>query len=172
MNIAKALVVDDSKLACVTLSRMLEKRAIHADCVGSGEEALEYLKKTRPDIIFLDVIMQGMDGYQTARAITNNTETSNIPVFVCSSNDTAEDRERARQNGATGFLTKPPNQTQLDDNLSALREKIAAPASGAHTLTPPAATGEPSSAEMRSMLWSRHDKSCRPRSRVLRHSCS
>jgi CheY-like chemotaxis protein len=117
MNIQKALVVDDSKVAHLTLRKMLTERGIAVDWVGSGEDAIRYMEKQRPDIIFLDVMMPGMDGFETAHAITNNAAINAPPVIMCSANATDEDRENARRNGAIAFLSKPYTPAQMDQIL-------------------------------------------------------
>ena len=74
MNITKALVVDDSKVAHLTLRKMLMERNVEVDWVGSGEESIAYLKKQKPDVVFMDVMMPGMDGFETMRAINQSSD--------------------------------------------------------------------------------------------------
>jgi len=123
MNIEKALVVDDSKVAHLTLRKLLMERNIEVDWVGSGEEAVSYMKKQRPDIIFMDVMMPGMDGFETTHAITNDAEIGTPPpIIMCSANATDEDKENARQSGASSFLSKPYTPAQMDQILNSVRE--------------------------------------------------
>jgi Response regulator containing a CheY-like receiver domain and a GGDEF domain len=122
MDIKKALVVDDSRLARIALTRMLEKRAIQVDTASSGGEALDYLKYERPDIIFMDYMMPDMDGFQTTKVISGNSNTTSIPVIMCTSQDTSEDRERAKVHGARGFITKPASEDSLDQILTSIAE--------------------------------------------------
>src|SRR5713226_7605329 len=75
MGRKRALVVDDSKSARVILSRMLEKYDIEVDMAESAEQAIEYLKSNRPDAIFMDHLMPGMDGLQAVQAIKGNPQT-------------------------------------------------------------------------------------------------
>lgn len=123
----KALVVDDSKTARLTLKKKLEQFQIVADMAESGEDALEYLKQQRPDVIFMDVMMGGMSGYEATLAITRNASTASLPVVMCTSKDTPEDREEAETNGASGFLVKPITDDQLARELQKIA-RSAAPA--------------------------------------------
>ncbi len=83
----RALVVDDSKSARVVLSRMLEKFGIEVDSADSAETALEYLRDHRPDVIFMDHMMPGMDGLQAVREIKVNPELADIPVMMYTSQE-------------------------------------------------------------------------------------
>lgn len=121
MNIEKALVVDDSKVAHLTLRKLLSERGITVDWVGSGEESIDYLKKQQPDVIFMDVMMPGMDGFETASAVNNDSNIKAPPIIMCSANTTEEDKQTASNNGATGFLTKPYTAEELDDVLTLVR---------------------------------------------------
>ncbi len=121
MDIKKALVVDDSKLAHLTLRKLLVERSLEVDWVGSGEECIKYLENKTPDIIFMDVMMPGMDGFETTRAITGQSETRSLAIVMCSANATDEDKRDAKDSGAVGFLSKPYTIDQLDvilDNVS------------------------------------------------------
>ncbi|MCP5426515.1 MAG: response regulator [Gammaproteobacteria bacterium] len=147
MNIDKALVVDDSKVAHLTLRKLLVERNIQVDWVGSGEEAVTYMSKQRPDIIFMDVMMPGMDGFETTQALTSDGgSTPPPPIIMCSANATDEDKETARQSGASGFLSKPYTPAQMDQILNMVREMDASHAEAPVPATPPVVE-EPSIAE-------------------------
>lgn len=123
MHIAKALIVDDSKVAHLTLRKLLAERSIEVDWVGSGEEAIAYMSKQRPDVIFMDVMMPGMDGFETTSAITKHpTLSSPPPIIMCSANATDEDRQDAKNSGAIGFLSKPYTAEQMDQILAMVRD--------------------------------------------------
>ncbi|MGH8130589.1 MAG: response regulator [Steroidobacteraceae bacterium] len=102
----RALVVDDSKSARVVLSRMLEKYGIEVDSAESAESALEYLKDRRPDVIFMDHLMPGMDGLQAVREIKANPELSAIPIMMYTSQEGELYGGQARASGAIGVLPK------------------------------------------------------------------
>jgi CheY-like chemotaxis protein len=126
MNIKKALVVDDSKVAHLTLRKMLLERGIEVDWAGSGEDCVKYLDNKKPDIIFMDVMMPGMDGFETSRAITGLHPEESAPIIMCSANATDEDKRDARESGAVGFLSKPYTPAQLDTVLQMVSEGTAA----------------------------------------------
>jgi len=102
----RALVVDDSKSARVILSRMLEKYAIDVDMAESAELAIEYLKSNRPDAIFMDHLMPGMDGLQAVKAIKSNPQTAMIPIMMYTSQEGELYVGQARALGAMGVLPK------------------------------------------------------------------
>ncbi|MBZ4194456.1 MAG: response regulator [Candidatus Contendobacter sp.] len=157
MNIKKALVVDDSKVAHITLRRLLTERGIEVDWVGSGEDCIKYLDTKKPQIIFMDVMMPGMDGFETSRTITGR-QPDTAPIIMCSANATDEDKRDARDSGAVGFLSKPYTPEQLDEVLNKVSagiatismEPVATPAPLiprpviVEKAPPPARSGEPS----------------------------
>jgi CheY-like chemotaxis protein len=102
----RALVVDDSKSARVILSRMLEKYDIEVDMAESAEQAIEYLKNNRPDAIFMDHLMPGMDGFQAVLAIKGNPLTAMIPIMMYTSQEGELYVGQARALGALGVLPK------------------------------------------------------------------
>ncbi len=102
----RALVVDDSKSARVILSRMLEKYDIEVDMAESAEQAIEYLKSYRPDAIFMDHLMPGMDGLQAVQAIKSNPQTAMIPIMMYTSQEGELYVGQARALGALGVLPK------------------------------------------------------------------
>lgn len=102
----RALVVDDSKSARVILSRMLEKYDIEVDMAESAERAIAYLERNRPDAIFMDHLMPGMDGLQALRAIKGNPHTATIPIMMYTSQEGELYVGQARALGAMGVLPK------------------------------------------------------------------
>jgi CheY-like chemotaxis protein len=102
----RALIVDDSKSARVILSRMLEKYDIEVDMAESAEQAIEYLQHDRPDAIFMDHLMPGMDGLQAVRAIKSNPQTAMIPIMMYTSQAGELYVGQARALGAMGVLPK------------------------------------------------------------------
>lgn len=126
MDIKNALLVDDSKVARFTLSKLLRGSNMAVSTAGSAEEALDLLSNSQhPDVIFLDHLMPGMNGVEAARAIRNNPTTAHIPIVMCTSGKTAEFEQAARAMGVDEILPKPPARdgvTRVLEKLSAMPE--------------------------------------------------
>jgi CheY-like chemotaxis protein len=125
-----ALVVDDSKSARAFLSRILEKHLLDVDCVESAEEAIDYLTRHRPDVIFMDHLMPGMDGFQAVQAIKNNPRTATIPILMYTSQEGELYLGQARALGALGVLPKqirPADVTQVLLQLHLFEERRGRP---------------------------------------------
>jgi CheY-like chemotaxis protein len=106
MSAKRALVVDDSKSARAFLSRLLEKHHLDVDTAESAEDAIDYLNRHRPDVIFMDHLMPGMDGFQAVQAIKNNPRTATIPILMYTSQEGELYLGQARALGAVGVLPK------------------------------------------------------------------
>ncbi|HSQ69818.1 MAG TPA: response regulator [Steroidobacteraceae bacterium] len=102
----RALIVDDSRSARVILSRMLEQHGLAVDTAESAEQALEYLQHKRPDVIFLDHLMPGMDGFEAVQIIKGNPQTATIPLMMYTSQEGELYVSQARALGAIGVLPK------------------------------------------------------------------
>jgi CheY-like chemotaxis protein len=117
----RALIVDDSRSARVILSRMLEGYGLQVDSTESAEHALEYLRQSRPDVIFMDHLMPGMDGFQAIQAIKGNPDTAMIPVVMYTSQEGELYVSQARALGAVGVLPKTVKQVDVSRVLYQLR---------------------------------------------------
>src|ERR1700721_270579 len=113
----RARVVDDSKSARVILSRMLEKYDIEVDMAEAAEQAIEYLKHNRPDVIFMDHLMPGMDGLQAVQHIKNDPRTATIPIMMYTSQEGELYLGQARALGAVGVLPKQIKPTDVSKVL-------------------------------------------------------
>jgi CheY-like chemotaxis protein len=109
----RALIVDDSRSARVILSRMLESYGLQVDTAETAEQALEFLGHTRPDVIFMDHLMPGMDGFQAVQAIKANPDTAVIPVMMYTSQEGELYVSQARALGAVGVLPKTVKQVDV-----------------------------------------------------------
>jgi CheY-like chemotaxis protein len=121
MSAKRALVVDDSKSARAFLSRILERHEFAVDAAESAEAAIEYLARNRPDIIFMDHMMPGMDGFQAVQTIKNNPRTSAIPILMYTSQEGDLYLGQARALGAEGVLPKQIKQSDVTKMLYQLR---------------------------------------------------
>ncbi|HEX9771963.1 MAG TPA: response regulator [Steroidobacteraceae bacterium] len=102
----RALIVDDSRSARVILSRMLEHHGLAVDTAESAEQALEFLAQGRPDVIFMDHLMPGMDGFQAVQVIKSDPQTATIPLMMYTSQEGELYVSQARALGAVGVLPK------------------------------------------------------------------
>jgi CheY-like chemotaxis protein len=121
MSSKRALVVDDSKSARAFLSRILERHEIAVDAAESAEAAIDYLTRTRPDVIFMDHMMPGMDGFQAVQSIKNNPRTSAIPILMYTSQEGDLYLGQARALGAEGVLPKQIKQADVTKMLFQLQ---------------------------------------------------
>src|SRR6185369_3999410 len=112
---------DDSKSARLFLSRILERHEIAVDAAETAEQAIEYLTRTRPDVIFMDHMMPGMDGFQAVQSIKNNPRTSSIPILMYTSQEGDLYLGQARALGAEGVLPKQIKQSDVTRMLFQLR---------------------------------------------------
>src|SRR3569832_825293 len=121
MSAKRALVVDDSKSARLFLSRILERHESTVDAAETAEQAIDYLTRTRPDVIFMDHMMPGMDGFQAVQTIKNNPRTSSIPILMYTSQEGDLYLGQARALGAEGVLPKQIKQADVTRMLYQLR---------------------------------------------------
>jgi twitching motility two-component system response regulator PilG len=103
----RALVVDDSKTAQAVLKRELTASNIQTDIAETGEQCLEMINKRSYDVIFLDVVLPGADGYQVCKKIKHDQQKKHIPVIMMSGNTSPFDKVRGKMSGCSTYLTKP-----------------------------------------------------------------
>ena len=119
-----ALLVDDSKSARYVLGKLLEQHDFNVEMMSSAEDAIEFLATHKPDAIFMDHMMKGMDGLVATSVIKKNPTTAHIPIVMCTSNDGEKYLAEAKSHGALGTLVKPPSEDKLAEILVALNKVI------------------------------------------------
>lgn len=122
----KILVVDDDEHILRSLSQYLELEDFNVVSASSGPEALKLFEQEKPDLLVLDVMMPGMDGFQVLEALRGNPETAGVPVLMLTARDQHNDILKGYQMGATSYLVKPFN---LDELVEAIREVFASKSS-------------------------------------------
>src|SRR5690606_38346249 len=143
MSAQTALIVDDSKLARITLQRLLEKRNFQVRLAESASEALTLLEQELPDIIFMDHLMPEIDGFEAMRRIKANPATHHIPVVMCTGKEGTGDYDsEAKAIGAAATLSKPPALEPLNQVLEEAQQ-AAAIASVASVVSVATATAQP-----------------------------
>lgn len=127
-NMAKkrAVLIDDSKLARFALTKLLKEQGLKVEAFESAEEGLAYLETGSAHAVFMDHLMPGMDGLEATRAIRSNPRTADIPVVLCTSNDSDEHRESAIAAGAIDLLPKPVDPGLLSGILGEIDAAVAA----------------------------------------------
>ena len=109
----KVMVIDDSNTIRRTAEALLKKAGYDVYTAGDGFEAMSVITDRRPDIIFVDIMMPRLDGYQTCLLIKNNKDFKNIPVIMLSSKDGLFDKARGRIAGSEEHVNKPFTQEEL-----------------------------------------------------------
>ena len=119
----KVMVIDDSKTIRRTAETLLQREGCEVITAVDGFEALSKIAEANPDIIFVDIMMPRLDGYQTCALIKNSLNYQNIPVIMLSSKDGLFDQAKGRVVGADEYLTKPFSKDEL---LTAIRNHVSA----------------------------------------------
>src|SRR5690625_7888189 len=117
----KVMVIDDSKTIRRTAETLLSKEGCTVITATDGFDALAKIADNRPDIIFVDIMMPRLDGYQTCALIKNNSEFQSTPVIMLSSKDGLFDKARGRSVGSHPYPTQPFSKAELLDAIPAQR---------------------------------------------------
>jgi twitching motility two-component system response regulator PilH len=120
MTIQNILLVDDSKTELHSLTDMLTKRGFGVRTAESGEEAMRRLAEATPDLILMDVVMPGTNGFQLTRAITRDPRFIDVPVIMCTSKGQETDRVWGMRQGAKDYIVKPVDAEELMAKIQAL----------------------------------------------------
>jgi two-component system cell cycle response regulator DivK len=101
------LAIDDEELNLELISKMLEREGFRVILARSADEGLALLRDEKPELILMDIKLQGMDGLQTTRLIKADPALASIPIVAASAYAMPEDLEKAREAGCSAYLTKP-----------------------------------------------------------------
>ncbi len=110
---ARILIVDDSPTDVRVLGSMLERAGYQTLSAATAEEGIARARQERPDLILMDVIMPGMNGFQATRTLSRDPDTSAIPVIIVTTKNMETDRIWGMRQGAKDFVSKPPNERDL-----------------------------------------------------------
>ena len=119
MTIKKVLLVDDSKTELHHLSDLLSKRGYAVRTAENGEEAMRRLAEDKPDLILMDVVMPGVNGFQATRTLTNDDATRHIPIILVTSKNQETDRVWGMRQGARDYVVKPVVADELIAKIKA-----------------------------------------------------
>jgi len=118
--IHKILIVDDSPTERYYLTDILVKNGFSVSTAENGEDALLKMRADRPELILMDVVMPGANGFQVTRSIARDPELSTVPVIICSSKNQETDRIWGMRQGAQDYFVKPVDPQQLLARIAAL----------------------------------------------------
>jgi DNA-binding response OmpR family regulator len=113
MSDHKILIVDDEKLILISTRIVLESVGYGVVTAASGEEAIGKAKEEKPSLILLDIMMPGIDGWETLSRLKDDAETSNIPVIIFTAREHSRGRQLAREMGAADYFQKPFEPDEL-----------------------------------------------------------
>ena len=117
---ARILLIEDSPTDVAVLSQLLQRNGHQVLTSGSAEDGIEVCKRELPDLVLMDVVLPGMNGFQATRALSRDAETSHIPVLIVSTKNLETDRVWGLRQGAKAYITKPPRESDLIERINAL----------------------------------------------------
>ena len=120
MPIRKVLVVDDSKTELMYLTDLREKNGMSVRTAENADDAMRRLDEEKPDLILMDVVMPGQNGFQLTRSITRDPRFTDVPVIMCTSKNQETDRVWGMRQGARDYVTKPVDAADLMAKIKAL----------------------------------------------------
>lgn len=115
---ARVLIVDDSPTETHKMTQILDKHGYEVLTAESGEDGVAKAKQTLPDVVLMDIVMPGLNGFQATRQLSKNASTSHIPVIIVTTKDQETDRLWGQRQGAKGYLTKPIDSNSLVNAIS------------------------------------------------------
>ena len=118
---ALILIIDDSPTEVHVMQKALEKHGYRTAAAADGAEGIRLAREMSPDLIFMDIVMPGMNGYQATRQLAQNPSTAAIPVVIVSTKTQEADRVWGLRQGAVSYLTKPVTDADL---VSAVRAAL------------------------------------------------
>ena len=119
MSIKKVLVVDDSKTELMFMTDLLQKNGFRVKTAENAEDAFRRLAEEKPDLILMDVVMPGQNGFQLTRAITRDPRFTDVPVIMCTSKNQETDKVWGMRQGARDYIVKPVDADELVAKIKA-----------------------------------------------------
>jgi twitching motility two-component system response regulator PilH len=120
MTIKNILIVDDSKTEQIHLAEMLESEGYVTQAASDADQAKAMMLAQRPDLILLDIVMPGQNGFQLARELARDPVWAEVPIILCTSKDQETDRVWGMRQGAKAYIVKPVQKKVLLEKIAAL----------------------------------------------------
>lgn len=116
----RVLIVDDSPTETYAFQAMLETHSYEVITADNGADGVALARQEMPDVVLMDIVMPGLNGFQATRQLTKGADTAHIPVVIVTTKDQETDRVWGRRQGAKGYLVKPVNEAQLIETIEAV----------------------------------------------------
>ena len=117
---ARILIIDDSPTDTKVFTTVLEKNGHEVIAAATAEDGVAVCKSEQPDLVLMDVMMPGMDGFQATRSLSRDASTSHIPIIIVSTKNMETDRVWGLRQGAKDYIVKPPSERELINRINAL----------------------------------------------------
>jgi len=115
---ARVLIVDDSPTEMFTLKSMLEAKGFEVLEAENGADGVALAREELPDVVLMDIVMPGLNGFQATRQLTKDPKTEHIPVIIVTTKDQETDKVWGQRQGAKGYLVKPVTEEQLAETIN------------------------------------------------------
>jgi twitching motility two-component system response regulator PilH len=116
----RVLIVDDSPTETYAFQGMLEKHGFEVLTADNGADGVALARQELPDVVLMDIVMPGLNGFQATRQLTKGADTAHIPVVIVTTKDQETDRVWGRRQGASGYLVKPVAEEELLKTIEAV----------------------------------------------------
>lgn len=117
---ARILLIEDSPTESAVMTQLLERNGHVVITSGSAEDGIEACRRERPDLVLMDVVLPGMNGFQATRALSRDAETKAIPVLIVSTKGMDTDKAWGLRQGAKDYIVKPPREDELISRINEL----------------------------------------------------
>lgn len=117
---ARVLIVDDSPTETFTLKSMLEAKGFEVLTAENGADGVALAREELPDVVLMDIVMPGLNGFQATRQLTKDDKTADIPVVIVTTKDQETDKVWGQRQGAKGYLVKPVTEDQLAETINSV----------------------------------------------------
>ena len=117
---ARILLIEDSPTEAAVMAQLLERNGHQVSTSANAEDGIASCKRDQPDLVLMDVVLPGMNGFQATRALTRDADTSHIPVLIVSTKSLDTDRVWGMRQGAKDYIVKPPRESDLIERINAL----------------------------------------------------
>lgn len=117
---ARILLIEDSPTEAAVMTQLLERNGHHVTTSGNAEDGIASCRRDKPDLVLMDVVLPGMNGFQATRALSRDVDTSHIPVLIVSTKSLDTDKMWGLRQGAKGYIVKPPQETELIERINEL----------------------------------------------------